>query len=178
MGAPQRFDAVHSVRDVLLGVCAPCARLVVAWAAAGGIAAGGILVGAAALDSPEMAQPLVSLAPALFLFGAAAGLALGSLLAWAGRPSGPSAHTVRSAIGCGVALSIPTLAVAWVVTAWISLTSAVLTLHGSITVAIAAVGWVVGLWVCMWATWEGWMALRVAVGRLRAYLRVRTTPAW
>ncbi len=178
MHAPQRFDVVHNLRAVLLGVGAPCARVVVSWAAAGGIAAGGILVGAAALRSPEMAQPLVSLAPVLFLFGATGGLILGSLLAWAGRPPGVDFQTARSAIACGVALSIPALAVAWVTTAWISLTSAVLTMHAATTLFVAAVGWVVGLWVCMWAAWEGWLALRAAFHRIHDLVRVRTTPAW
>jgi hypothetical protein len=178
MNAPQRFDVVHNLRGVLLGAGAPCARLVVSWACAGGIAAGGILVGGAALRSPAMAQPLLSLAPVLFLLGATGGVILGALLAWGGRPSGVDLQTARSAIACGVALSIPALAAAWVATAWISLTSAVLTLHGAATVAVAAVGWVVGLWVCMWATWEGGLALRAALQRVRDRVRVRTTPAW
>lgn len=178
MNASHRFDAIRSLRNNLLGKGAPCARLVVSWACSGGIVAGGVLVGAAALQSPENAQPLVSLAPALFIIGATGGMFLGALLAWAGRPDGVGFAAVRSAIACGVALSIPALAVSWVATAWISLTSAVLTLHATTTLAVTAVGWVVGLWVCMWAAWEGWQALRGIFARLREHLRVRTTPAW
>jgi hypothetical protein len=178
MSLPHRFHAVRSVYDNLLGRAAPCTRLVVSWASGGGIIAGGFLVGVASLESPQNAQPFVSLAPVLFLVGAFAGLVSGALLALAGRPAGVRAQTARSAIASGLALSIPALAVAWVITAWISLTSAVLTLHAPVTLAIAAVGWVLGIWVCMWAAWEGWRALRGTFARLREHLRVRTTPAW
>jgi hypothetical protein len=179
MTASQRFGGIRAVRDTLEGAGAPCARIVVSWASAGGIAAGGILVGAAALDAPELAQPLVSFAPALFVLGATGGLAVGALLAWAGRPTGVPSRTARTAIRCGAALCVPALTAAWVVTAWISLTSAVLTLHGAATLAVTAVGWVIGLIVCMWAAWEGWLALRAGVARAHERLhRVRTTPAW
>lgn len=178
MNAPQRSNALRGVRQSLAGTGAPCARLIVSWTSGGGIAAGGILVGAAALNSPELAQPLVSLAPVLFLFGALGGFVLGSLLAWTGRPDGVTPETARAAIGAGVAVSVPALIVSWVVTAWISLTAAVLTMHSPLTVALVAIGWVVGLWMCMWAAWEGWQAARALLARVREHVRVRTTPAW
>lgn len=165
MDASQETGFPRVAREALCGEAARCAAVVVSWSAAGGITAGGLLVGFAALGSPEMAQALLPLTPALFLVGAAGGLVHGSVLAYVGRPPHTSRVEALRAIGTGVVLALPALVVAWVATAWISLTSAVLTLRTGATVALVVTGWAVGTAVCCWAALEGWRSFRCAFSR-------------
>lgn len=165
MNASTRSDIRSAIRRSLHGGEASCLRVVISWSAAGGITAGGLLVGAAALSSPAMAATLLPLAPFLFLAGALGGLAHGSVLAYLGRPDGVAPTTALAAVGTGILFAIPALAVAWVATAWISLTSAVLTLHALPTSIVTALGWALGLTICAWAVFEGWRASRNAFAR-------------
>jgi hypothetical protein len=55
--------------------------------------------------------------------------------------------------------------IAWVVTAWISLTSAVIALHVWSSTVLAAAGWVAGVATCCWAAVEGWEAFCTAFCR-------------
>ena len=193
MNAPHESGISRTVREAFVGQAARSARVVISWTAAGGITAGGLLIGVAALGSPEMARGLLPLAPVLFLIGAAGGLVHGSILAYLGRPPAVGTAATIGAIGSGVLLSIPALAVAWVATAWISLTSAVVALHVWTTTFVALAGWIVGVAACCWAAVEGWEAfctafsrwpesrpgalLLVVVGALFAVLFVRYHPA-
>ena len=87
----------------------------------------GCLIGFSALGSPAMAQALLPLAPFLFLAGALGGVAHGAVLAYVGRPHGTSRR--RPGLLGRAPAHVPALMVAWVATAWISLTSAVFALH-------------------------------------------------
>jgi len=155
----------RAVHTIFLGRCARSRRVVISWSVAGGVTLGGLLVGLAALGSPETAQGLLPLAPALFLVGALAGLMHGSVLAYMGRSEGVSGEDAVIAVAAGILLTIPALVVAWVAAAWVSLTSAALILHTFRTAALTLIGWVVGAAVCCWAAVEGWEALCTAVSR-------------
>ncbi len=145
MNQPAESGVASTARESLIRETSRSTRVVVSWVAAGGITAGGLLIGVAALGSPEMSQGLLPLAPVLFLIGAAGGLIHGSILAYLGRPEGAGTAATIRAIMAGIVLSIPVLVVAWVATAWISLTSAVLSLHVWSSTLLAAAGWVVGV---------------------------------
>lgn len=165
MNAPRKSEVPRTLREVLLGPAGRSTRVVVSWVAAGGITAGGLLIGVAALGSAEMGHGLLPLAPVLFVVGAIGGLLHGSILAYVGRPQGVSTHATAVALVWGVVLSVPALTVAWVATAWISLTSAVMALHAWTTTLLALAGWAVGLAVCCWAAAEGWKAFLAAFSR-------------
>lgn len=152
-------------REAFRGEAASCVRVVVSWTISGGVAAGGLLLGLTALGSPEEAQELLPLAPVLFILGAAAGLVHGAILAYVGRPDGVGRRAALARIGVSVPLSLIALLVAWVAAAWISLTSAVLTLQVWRTIFVAALGWIAGAAICCWAAVEGWHALERAFAR-------------
>jgi len=154
-----------TLREALLGEAASCGRIVVSWTTTGGVAAGGLLVGVTALGSPEEAQALLPLSPILFVLGAAAGLVHGSALAYVGRPLTTSGRAAVASILLSFVALIPALAVAWVAAAWISLTSAVLTLRGPTTATVTSVGWLVGMALGCWAAIEGWQGLERAFTR-------------
>lgn len=149
----------------LRGEAASCVRMVLSWTTTGGLAAGGLLLGVTALASPADAQELLPLAPVLFILGAAAGLVHGSILAYVGRPPTLPGRVALAQIGIAGLAAIPALLVAWVATAWISLTSAVLTLHAWSTAVVTSLGWIAGIAVCCWAAIEGWHALERAFAR-------------
>jgi len=155
----------RAVQNAFLGSAARGRRVIISWAAAGGIGLGGLVVGLTAIGSPETAQGLLPLAPVLFLVGALAGLLHGTILAYLGRSEGVSGAAAASAAASGIVLSIPALVVAWVATAWISLTPAVLTMRAWSTTLVTGAGWIVGVAVCCWAAVEGWEALCSAVAR-------------
>ncbi len=152
-------------REAFKGAAAPCLRVVVSWTAAGGVAAAGLLLGLTALASPEEAQELLPLTPALFVLGAAAGLVHGAILAYVGRPREVEGRTALARVAIGVPVALLVSLPAWVAAAWISLTAAMLTLHAWRTVFVTALGWVAGMGICWWAAVEGWHALERAFAR-------------
>lgn len=158
MSTPRESGISRLIHEALVGHAARSTRVVVSWAVAGGIMAGGVLVGVAALGSPEAARILLPMSPVLFLIGAAGGLVHGSVLAYVGRPGRASTSQALAAILTGVLLAVPALAVAWVATAWISLTSVAAVLHVWSTTALAVAGWAAGAAACSWAAVEGWEA--------------------
>jgi len=157
--------STKTLRDTLLGEAASCARIVVSWTMTGGVAAGGLLIGMTALGSPEEARVLLPLSPVLFVLGAAAGLVHGSALAYVGRPLSTSGRTATASILLSFIVVIPALLAAWVAAAWISLTSAVLTLGRPTTTIVTSLGWLVGIAVCCWAAIEGWHGFERAFTR-------------
>ena len=147
------------------GERATCGWLVFSWTLAGGVALGGILV--SLLTIAGMVAPGLQLlaAPVLFLLGSFLGAVHGGLLAVVGRPRGLSRGVAIRAAAKGFLLGIPALFPAWVVTAGISLTAA-LVAQWRPTWAVASLGaWFFGLALCGWAAHCGWAALR------RAYVR-------
>ncbi len=154
-----------NVRDACLGEAASCARVVVSWTTTGGVAAGGLLIGLTALGNPEEAQALLPLAPVLFLLGAAAGLVHGGALAYVGRPLSCQGRAAVTSILFSLIVVFPALVVAWVAAAWISLTSAVLSLGGASTILVTSLGWLAGVALCCWAAVEGWYAIERAFTR-------------
>lgn len=158
MNATREYAISRTIRTALIGRAARSTRVVVSWTVAGGVTGGGLLVGIAALGTPEAARGLLPLSPVLFIVGALGGLIHGSLLGYVGRPDGADTSTTLAAILSGVILAIPALTVAWVATAWISLTFVVVTLHAWSTTLLAAAGWAVGVTACCWAAVEGWEA--------------------
>ena len=142
-----------------------CGRLMVSWTMAGGIAAGGVLLGVLALVG--LVQPGVHLfaAEVLFLAGAVAGffhaLALGIL----GRPACLTFGGACWRSALAVVLCVPAVLVAWVVTAGMTSSAALLTSWKLSWLVLALASWGVGLSLCVWAGLEGWRAGQRALAR-------------
>ncbi|HKJ01537.1 MAG TPA: hypothetical protein VJ997_03750, partial [Longimicrobiales bacterium] len=155
----------HPVQGLFLGEDGSCARVVVSWTVAGGIAFGGVVVGILTVSGLVAPGLQLLAAPVLFLLGAFLGGVHGALLAVVGRPRTLArGGAVRKALW-GILVAIPALFPAWIVTAGISL-SAALVKEWHLSWGILSLGgWMFGLALCAWAGLEGWHAL------CRAYAR-------
>lgn len=165
MSASRASEASSSLRDCPRSGVARSARLLVAFSAAGGVVSGGFLVGVTALDAPQMARALLPLTPHLFVIGAAGGALHGCVLAVLGRDAETSSVCAARGVLMGILLAIPALAVAWVATAWISLTSAVIALPSWSRGFLVLLAWAIGAGACSWAAVDGWQAARSAFAR-------------
>jgi hypothetical protein len=135
--------------EAVLASWGACARVTLSWTVAGGVAAGGILVSGLTL----------------FLAGAVLGLAHGCVVAVIGRPGCLSRTGAFRRCLVGGVLAVPALALAWVVTAGISLTAALVHEFRASFLLLAAGAWIFGLALCGWAAREGVVVVRRAVQR-------------
>jgi hypothetical protein len=132
---------------------------------AGGVVGGGIAVSALTVVGIVSPGAQLLATPVLFLLGAALGVLHGLMLAMAGRPH---CVTFRAAVKFSLVAGlccIPALAAAWLVTAGISLTAALIMEWRPSYAAVAGVGWMGGVALCAWAAVEGWPAVRRAYSR-------------
>ncbi len=105
-------------------------------------------------------------APVLFIVGAFLGLLHGFGLALAGRHAALGTGETLERLVIAALLALPGLALAWLVTAAISVTAAVVTEPRVSWVAVAGSGWLAGVALCGWAGLEGWGAVCRATTRL------------
>jgi hypothetical protein len=157
--------APSGIAGLFKGPEGSCGRVMLSWVTAGGIAGGGVLVGLLTVAGyvPPGLQLLA--APVLFIIGAFLGAVHGGILAVAGRPRSlsPGAAARRVLVTC--LFAIPALGAAWVVTAGISLTAALVHEWRFTWGFLSLGGWVFGLTLCLWAGVEGWQAVRRAYDR-------------
>lgn len=153
-----------------------CARLVVAWTIAGGIAGGGVLIGMLALTG--VVQPGVHLfaAQAVFLVGALWGLFHALVLGALGRPEGMSFGRLSLHSFAGLLLAVPALVAGWIVTAGMTLSAALLTSWKLSWLVVAVGSWIAGLAWCVWAGMEGLPALGRAWRRVARWVGPRSIP--
>jgi hypothetical protein len=137
----------------------------VSWVAAGGVAAGGILVGSLTIAGYVSPGLQLLAAPVLFLVGSFLGAVHGAILAIAGRPETLTRGAAARRAFLGGVASVPVVGAAWVVTAGISLTAALVREWHFAWAVLSLGGWFFGLALCAWATVEGWRALRRAYAR-------------
>lgn len=165
MRRPPASSQVLALRSFLLGSEGGCVRLVLSWTVAGGVAGGGIVVGA--LTIAGVVEPGLQLlaAPVLFLVGAFLGLLHGGALSVIGRPRCLTRGAALRHALLAAALSVPLLGIGWLVTASITLTAALMTEMRPRWLFFAVGGWILGLSLCAWAALEGWRAIRAAVRR-------------
>jgi hypothetical protein len=140
-------------------------KVVVSFAAAGGVLVGGFLVAAMTLAGKLSGNALLLTSTSLFVVGTILGLAHGTALAWFGRPLTQTRRETLGAIGLGVLYSVIGGALAWLVSGWIALTTVALYLHRVFALAGVAVAWVVGALIVAVAFRYGWQALRNAYER-------------
>jgi len=165
MRRPSANSQAHALWSFVTGSRGRCVRLVLSWTVAGGVAGGGILVGA--LTITGVVEPGLQLlaAPVLFLAGAFLGLLHGGVLSLVGRPGCLTRGTALRHAILAALCALPLLGVGWVVTASIALTAALVTEMRASWLFFAVGGWILGLALCTWAVVEGWQALKTAMGR-------------
>jgi hypothetical protein len=130
------------------------ARVTFAWAMAGGVLAGGLLVAVMTLAGRLNANGVLVTATGLFLLGAAAGLFAGAAAGWFGRPEGVTAAEAGRALVRALAWAVPGLAVAYLATGWMAATVLVLYAGAVVPMVFAAGAWVTGAVVVAWAVVE------------------------
>jgi len=139
--------------------------VVVSWTVGGGICLGGILVGILTVTGVFTPGFQLLAAPVLFLLGGVLGGIHGGILAVVGRPRELGrGDAVRKALWAAL-VAIPALFPAWIVTAGISLSAALMKEWHLSWAILSLGGWLLGLGVCGWAAREGWHALRRAYAR-------------
>lgn len=148
-----------------LGAPGSSLRVVLTWTPAGGIACGGVVVGVLTVSGAVSPGFQLLAAPVLFAFGAALGFAHGCVLGVVGRPDcmGCGKALRRSAVG-GL-LALPLVAAAWVVTAGMSLTAALVRDFRPGVFVLSGGAWLLGLALCGWAGMEGVVAVQRALRR-------------
>ena len=153
------------IRNLFFGPRGACGRLILSWAAAGGVAGGGILVGSLTVTGVVAPGFQLLAAPVLFFFGAFLGLVHGSILSVVGRTQGVGRSRAigRALLACVIA--VPALVPAYVVTAGITLTVVLLTESKPPLIPLVALAWLTGLALCVWAAREGGRALGRAYAR-------------
>lgn len=117
-------------------------RTAVLWAMAGGVALGGVLVAAMAMAGRLSGHAIFATSTGLFIVGAVIGLAHGVVLAFFGRPAHlPRVEAARD-LGLSTLYAIPGLAVAWLVSVWVAMTT-IAAYAGSVGALVGvAAGWI------------------------------------
>lgn len=158
-------EPTRQAPDFFMGQDGACARLVVSWTVAGGIAGGGLLVGLLTVSGLVSPGFQLLAAPVLFLVGAFLGGFHAALLAVVGRPRTLTRGGATRKALWAILVAIPALLPAWLVTAGISISAALVNewrlSWGLLTMGAA----LIGMAFCLWAAREGWNAI------CRAYAR-------
>jgi len=140
-------------------------RVAVTWAAAGGIALGGILVALMTLTGRLSGLGLLQTATGLFVIGAVIGLAHGATLGFFGRSESTSARQARGDLGRATLYALPALAVAWLVTIWVAMTMAAGYLDRWLPTVGVTLAWIAAAAFVVTAGVYGVRALRNAYAR-------------
>lgn len=160
-----QLSPTPSALGLFQGQGGSCGRVVVSWTVGGGICFGGVLVGILTVTGVFTPGFQLLAAPVLFLLGGVLGGIHGGILAVVGRPRELGrGDAVRKALWAAL-VAIPALFPAWIVTAGISLSAALMKEWHLSWAVLSLGGWLLGLAVCGWAAREGWSALRRAYAR-------------
>jgi len=117
-------------------------RTAVLGAMAGGVAMGGVLVGAMTLSGRLSGHGIFETATALFIIGAFLGLVHGLVLGFVGRPTGVSRKQAGSDLARASLFAIPGLSLAWLTSIWVAMTLIAAYTGRPVALAGAAIGWV------------------------------------
>ncbi len=140
-------------------------RTAVLGAMAGGVAMGGVLVGAMTLAGRLSGHGVFETASALFIIGAFLGLLHGTVLGYLGRPTGVTRRQAGSDMARAILFAIPGLSVAWLTSIWVAMTLIAAYTGRPAALAGAAVGWVAAGAILAVATVHAWRALKNAFAR-------------
>lgn len=144
-------------------------RVALAWAMAGGVLAGGLLVTSVTLAGRMSSSIAISSSTILFLLGAGAGFVHGGLLGYLGRGlQCPGSDCLRG-LAVAALLAVPAGAAAWLLSMYVSLTAASIA-TGDVALMVPVIAAWIGCSILFaWAAWEGWRALRNTFRRWPEY---------
>jgi hypothetical protein len=140
-------------------------RTAVLGAMAGGVAMGGVLVGAMTLSGRLSGHGIFETATALFIIGAFLGLVHGLVLGFVGRPTGVTRKQAGSDLARAFLFAIPGISVAWLTSIWVAMTLIAAYTGRPAALAGAAIGWVAAGAILAVATVHAWRALKNAFAR-------------
>jgi uncharacterized membrane protein YfbV (UPF0208 family) len=143
-----------------MGVGLP-GRVAITFSVAGGILVGGFLVAAMTLAGRLSGNALLLTSGALYVMGAALGLAHGAALGFLGRGT-LTRREALARLGMAALYAVPVLALGFIVNGWIAMTMVVLYQAKVVGYVFAAFGWLAGLALVVAAVSYGWRALRNA----------------
>lgn len=146
---------LDSLRRTFFGPEGLGGRVVVSWVLAGGISGGGLLLVVLAVLGIGNPGLHLLVAPVLFLVGTVLGFVLGLALAVLGRPSAVTPGRALRAGLVAAAISLPLLAPSWLVSAAITVGTALRMEMRVSWLVVSLGGSVVGLLACAWAGLEG-----------------------
>ena len=136
------------------------AWMVVLWSTAGGMALGGFWVTLLVTSGRVSAISQMPVMGVFFVMGALLGLLHGALLGYFGRPTVTDHRRALQGLALGTAGSVPALAVAWIFTLWIGLTTSASSVEGPLVLVGIPVGWAGAVVVCLGAVQKGWLAVQ------------------
>lgn len=140
-------------------------RTAVFFAAAGGLLLGGVLVALMTLSGRMSGHGIFFTASGLFVIGAVLGLAHGLVLGFLGRPAGVDARRAYGDLGRALLYAVPAVAVAWLATVWVAMTSLAVYLERVTPWIGVAVAWLAALGFLFAALRDGSRALKNAYAR-------------
>jgi hypothetical protein len=146
--------------------------ILLTWVVAGGILAGGFLVGYAGVTERTSGHALFYTAGALYLIGAGAGLVLGGAIGMLGRPA---RMTVRNAFRdqmTGLLYALPAVVIAFMVAGWIAMTMLAIHLARIGPLIGVSLAYLVGFLLVVVAVRQGWFGTREAWRRFRRGARL------
>jgi hypothetical protein len=136
-----------------------------AWAAAGGITLGGLLVALMTLSGRLSGFGLFMTASGLFVVGALIGLVHALVLGYFGRPAGMAPRDALMDMARGTVYTLVAMPFAWIVTMWIALSMPAMYMGRMGALVGVGLGWVAGTAVVAMAVVAGWRMLRNAYAR-------------
>jgi len=140
-------------------------RMTVLGAMAGGVALGGVLVGAMTLSGRLSGHGVFETASALFIIGAFIGLLHGGVLGYLGRPAGVTPRQAASDLGRAILYAIPGISLAWLAAIWVAMTI-IAGYTGRLGAMVGAgIGWTAAGIILAAAGIHGWKALKNAYAR-------------
>jgi hypothetical protein len=139
-------------------------RVTVSFTVAGGVLVGGFLVAAMTLAGKLSGNALLMTSGALYLLGSLLGFTHGAALGFLGRGD-VSRREVVGKLGLAALYTVPLLAIGFIVSGWIAMTTVALYVGKVPALIGAGLGWFAGVVLVLTAIAYGWQALRNAYAR-------------
>ncbi len=141
----------------------PIGSVTISAGLATGFLLGGVVMAVGVMRMDLRPGAILGAMSVLYLFGVMSGLLLGSLLAVLGRPDGVTRPEAMTRVRSALLMSVPLLALGWLVSAAMALTGVVLRSGPWPLLLLVAVSWgvagVVGIWAAVAGTKALWNAL-------------------
>lgn len=156
-----------STSRVLSGRLGLTSRTALTAAMAGGVLAGGVVVGLGTLDGRVSGHALLLTSTALFLMGAAAGFVVGTILGLIGREPGVSLGDGARRVVTAALYAVLGLSVSWLVAIWVAMSAVAGYLGRPTATVLVAIAWIAAVVIVDRAARNAGRALKNAYRRWR-----------